>query len=242
MTVMQFILGAASNFSAVIVGPITEHLGWKYLFHLLIAFTAFETILLFFFVPETSYNRDHRYDIDELADTDLKGLAAAEERHMMQGKGGASDLEKIQTTTSNRPTSQKKTYIQELAIFTGTYSNDNLLQLLIAPFAVLLNLAVLWVVLISGTLTALFVAQSYVLAQIFQYPPYNLSASGVGYLSLGPFLGGMLAAIFLGLSLDPMIKWAAKKNNGVYEPEYRLLVRSKTPQSLNEVLIIDHRQ
>jgi MFS family permease len=225
MTIIQFILGAASNFSAIIVGPIVTNLGWRYLFHILIPFTALEVILLYFFVPETSYNRDHRYDIDELSQDNLQDLAAVEKRHAGLGENGGSDeMIKVQTTTSAPPGLRpKKTFVQELAIFTGTYSTDNLLQLVIAPFAVCSNLAVLWMVILTGGLTAFFVAQSYVMAQIFMAPPYLLTAAGVGYLSVGPFLGGLLGSIILGATLDPLIKWCAKKNKGVYEPEYRLL-------------------
>lgn len=225
MTLIQFILGAASNFSAIIVGPIATNLGWRYLFHMLIPFTALEVVLLFFFVPETNYNRDHRYDIDELSNDNLADLAAIEKRHAGNDeKAGSDDMVKIETATSSPPAMRpKKTFVQELAIFTGTYSNDNLLQLVIAPFAVCANMAVLWMVILTGGLTAFFVAQSYVMAQIFMAPPYLLSAAGVGYLSLGPFLGGLLGSLLLGATLDPLIKWCAKKNKGVYEPEYRLL-------------------
>jgi hypothetical protein len=131
---------------------------------------------------------------------------------------------KVETATSQPPAHRpKKTFTQELAIFTGTYSTDNLLQLTIAPFAVCANLAVLWMVIVTGGLTAFFVAQSYDMAQIFMAPPYLMSAAGVGYLSLGPFIGGLLGSIVLGATLDPLIKWCAKKNKGIYEPEYRLL-------------------
>lgn len=225
MTLIQFILGAASNFSAIIVGPIATNLGWRYLFHMLIPFVALEVILLYLFVPETNYNRDHRYDIDELSNENLAELAAIEDKRATKfEKEGNDDFEKLEaiaTTASTIP--PRKTYVQKLAIFTGTYSNDNLLQLVIAPFAVCTNLAVLWMVIITGGLTVFFVAQSYVMAQIFQAPPYMLSPAGVGYLSLGPFLGGLLGSVLLGVTFDPLIKWCAKKNNGVYEPEYRLL-------------------
>jgi MFS family permease len=224
MTLIQFILAAASNFSAIIVGPIATNLGWRYLFHILVPFTALEVILLFFFVPETSYNRDHRYGIDELSRDNLKDLAAIERRHAGLAEKGSDEMIKIETTTSTPPGMRtKKTFKQELAIFTGTYSNENLLQLVIAPFAICSNLAVLWMVIVTGGLSAFFVAQSYDMAQIFMAPPYLLSAAGVGYLSVGPFLGGLLASLILGATLDPLIKWCAKKNKGVYEPEYRLL-------------------
>ncbi|OMP86559.1 Protein HOL1 [Diplodia seriata] len=71
---------------------------------------------------------------------------------------------------------------------------------------------------------AFVVAQSYIMAQLFSAPPYLLSASGVGYLSLGPFAGGLLGALFAGAAGDPLIAWAAARNGGVYEPEYRLLL------------------
>jgi hypothetical protein len=227
MTLIQFILGAASNFSAIIVGPITTNLGWRYLFHILIAFAALECVLLFFFVPETTYNRDHRYDIDELAEDHLADLATLEKRHAgvdTKNVDGSDEVVRVETTTSTPPALRpKKTFVQELSFFNGTFSDDNLLQLTIAPFAVCLNFAVLWMVIVTGGLTAFFVAQSYDMAQIFMPPPYNLSAAGVGYLSLGPFLGGLIGSIFLGATLDPLIKWCAKRNGGIYEPEYRLL-------------------
>lgn len=226
VTLIQFILGAASNFSAIIVGPITTNLGWRYLFHILIAFTALECLLLILFVPETAYLRDRRYEIDELAHDNLSELAAIERRHAGTSpeKDPENDILRVETHTSTTPALRpKKTFTQELSLFNGTFSDDNLLQLILAPFAVCTNLAILWIVIVTGGLTAFFVAQSYDMAQIFMAPPYLLSAAGVGYLSLGPFIGGLLGAIFLGATLDPLIKWCAKKNAGIYEPEYRLL-------------------
>jgi len=111
-----------------------------------------------------------------------------------------------------------------MQIFTGTYSDENLFQLVLAPFLVCTNLAVLWVVLATGYIVMTYVAQSYVLAQTFTASPYFLSAAGVGYLSLGPFIGGLLAGTFLALASDPIIKFCCKKNHGIYEPEYRLLL------------------
>ncbi len=224
MSVIQFILGGVSNFSSVICGPITTNLGWKYLFYLCVAFISFQIILFFFFVPETQYRRDHRYDIDEIVNENLAGLAQVEKRHEMQIE--QVELEKSITVTSassRHHLRAKKTFTQELAVFTGTYCEENLLQLVIAPLAVCTNLAVLWVVVVSGTVVATYVAQAYVLAQIFSLPPYLLTASGVGYLSLGPFIGGILGVLFFGTISDPTIKWCSRKNNGIYEPEYRLL-------------------
>lgn len=229
---IQFLLGGISNFASVLTGPITAKLGWKYLFHILIAFIGTQGILLFFFCPETSYKRGARYNIDEIANEDLGNFGAAEkgdETQVELSQNKDANLPSFPTIVSSRTSiPAPKTFWQHTAIFSGTYSDENLLQLIIAPFAVCTNLAVLWVVVVSGTITATYVAQAFVLSQIFSLPPYNLDPSGIGYLSLGPFIGGLVASIFWGFLLDPMIRWATTKNGGVYEPEYRLLAMASS--------------
>ncbi|KAK5462863.1 hypothetical protein LTS15_002575 [Exophiala xenobiotica] len=227
--IVQFILGSVSNFSSVITGPITNDLGWKWLFHLFILFSGIQIILLVLFVPETTYRRDIRYETDELVVDNLEDLARVEHRHGVVNEQGTNDdtLKKTETTNTVdsawTPPPPKKTFVQEMAVFTGIHSDENIIQLFIAPFAVCLNLAVLWIVVISGMFTALYVAVAYDLAQIFSLPPYNLTAAGVGYLSLGPFIGGIIASVLLGIMYDPLIKWCTHRNHGIYEPEYRIL-------------------
>lgn len=221
----QFLLGTVSSFASVIAGPITANLGWKYLFHILNAFVAVQLIGQVFFCPETSYVRGRQYETDLVPIEELSTGAESE-----TADGGEAGLEKpnsnkveVIRTQTHHTLPPKKTFWQETAIITGTYSHENFWGLVVAPFAVCLNLAVVWVVIIAGFLFSTVVAQAYVMAQIFSAPPYLLTASGVGYLSLGPFLGGIIGSVFLGLTIDPMIRWASKRNNGVYEPEYRLL-------------------
>lgn len=109
-------------------------------------FTALETILLILFVPETAYIRDRRYEIDELTNDNLSELAAVERRHAggEKEKDSDNDIVRIETRASATPTFRpKKTFLQEMSVFNGTFSDDNLFQLLIAPFAVCSNIAIL---------------------------------------------------------------------------------------------------
>ncbi|KAK5054415.1 hypothetical protein LTR84_001305 [Exophiala bonariae] len=226
ITISQFVLASVSNFSSVLTGPITSNLGWRYLFYLCVVIGGVQTLLLFLFCPETQFNRDHRYEIDESIGENLEDLAEIEKQHMVTSTGpvGAKNERSEATHMEARVIPKKKTIVQELALVTGTYSSENVVQLFIAPFACCSNLVVLWAVVQSGTITATYVAMSYVLAQIFAFPPYSLSAAGVGNLFLGPFLGGVIASLVFGWINDPLIKWCSRKNNGVYEPEYRLLL------------------
>lgn len=219
--IINFILAGVSNLSSVVCGVMTDKLGWRYLFHIMLALAIFQTILQFLFVPETTYNRDKRYDLDNSKSNNLKELAEVEERaahHVEKGEGTVTTIESLP------PIPSKKTFWQELALFNGTFTDENILQLFIAPFGVCLNLPVLYIVLLQGWTVALFVAIAYVLAQIFGLPPYNLSASVIGYLSVGPFLGGLVGLLVFGAINDPIIKYMSRRNKGIYEPEYRLVI------------------
>jgi hypothetical protein len=61
------------------------------------------------------------------------------------------------------------------------------------------------------------------MAQWFSPPPYLYSAAAVGYLSVGPAIGGLAASIFMSVISDPIIKFCSNRNKGIYEPEFRLL-------------------
>ena len=162
--------------------------GWHYLFHILDACLGFQLLLVFLFVPETAYERDVRLDIDQNVDDSYEEKAAVEK--LEHGEDA--------TRTSSGPAPPaKKTFWQSLAIFTGKHSDENLIPLLLAPLAVNLNLGALWMVVVTGMLSSFYVSQSFVAAQIFAFPPYLLNAAGVGYMFVGPFIGGLLGSIVL---------------------------------------------
>lgn len=172
--------------------------------------------MVFFFVPETAYERDVALEIDQTVDDSVMEKPA--EVH----------VENVEENSGNdRPASAsappKKTFMQSLAIWTGKHSDENLIPLIMAPLLVNLNLGALWMVVVTGLLSSFYVSQSYVTAQIFSFPPYSLSAAGVGYLFIGPFLGALIGSIILALIMDPLILWCMKRNKGIYEPEFRLI-------------------
>lgn len=191
-------------------------------------FGGIQTILQFLFVPETSYIRDRRYEIDEVLDDNLGDLAALEYQEKINATKPTPSITHDENAIGSPPSPVegryvKKTWSQELTVFTGTYSNENVFQLIIAPLAVLTNLAVSWILLLNSMSVVLYVVIAFVLSQLFSAPPYLLNPESIGYLSFGPFIGGALGTIILGALSDPFIKWCARHNKGIYEPEYRLV-------------------
>jgi hypothetical protein len=111
-----------------------------------------------------------------------------------------------------------------MAITSGRYTDESIFKLVITPFAVCLNPVILWAVVCQGTGVMWYVGIAYVMAQLFVVPPYLLNAGQIGDLYLGPFILGLLSCIFVGTISDPVAKAVARRNKGVYEPEFRLFL------------------
>jgi len=231
ISLLNFVLGAISNLVSVITGPITTNLGWKYCFWILLPFCCVQWILMILFCPESSYNRDHLYDLDTNVDENFEQLAALEHKygggHEKPDSNGdvenGNEASRIRTTQSTRsvPT-KRKSFFKRLAPAGRIYSVDNLFRLILAPFLALGNLAALWVIVMSGLIVAWYVGVSFIMAQWFSPPPYLYTAADVGYLSVGPAVGGLCASLFMTFTSDPLVKFVTKRNKGIYEPEFRL--------------------
>jgi len=173
------------------------------------------------------------YDIDTNSALDLNHLGELGEvekrarAHEVEGPVASSDASteekavgapttRVPTTASGyRAPPPLKTFWQNMALYTGTYSSDNVLKMIISSVAIITNIGASWTIFISGLLVAWYVAISFLSAQLFYAPPYLFNAAGVGYTSTGPLIGGILGALSCGFFMDPMLKWLTRLNKGV---------------------------
>ncbi|KAF2148903.1 serine/threonine kinase 16 [Myriangium duriaei CBS 260.36] len=217
VALINFILNTASSLASIICGVVYSHLGWKWLFHMFQIFLVVQFVIMFFCCPETTYIRDARYDLDTARDERFRELADVEEiyRHKHDKEG----LERTDTTY----TIPKKSFVQELAVFTGTYHHDWIFKDLFGPFLTLLNPAASYAVLCSGLLNAWYVGTAIIISGIFAGSPWQFGPAAVGYVGTGPFIGGLIASLITMFAGDPVIKILGRRNKGVYEPEFRLV-------------------
>lgn len=149
IAIINFILNSASSLASIICGQVFQSLGWLWLFHLFQIFLVIQFVLMFLFCPETTYIRDSRYDTDIVRDEKLEDLVEMEQVHKEHagepGQGERTDIPK------------KKTFVQELAVWTGVYSRDSILKFLVGPFLTLLNPAACYAVIGSGLLNSWYV-------------------------------------------------------------------------------------
>ncbi|KAK3370584.1 major facilitator superfamily domain-containing protein [Podospora didyma] len=71
-----------------------------------------------------------------------------------------------------------------------------------------------WLVILSETM-----------ALVYRTPStYNFSALSAGLVYLSPFIGGVLGTAVAGRASDIMVQAMARRNGGVFEPEFRLVM------------------
>jgi MFS family permease len=146
IAIINFILNAASSLASIICGQVFQSLGWLWLFHLFQIALVVQFVLMFLFCPETTYLRDPVYDTDVVQDEKIAELVQVE--HAQKEAALNPDSE------TPAPVYKKKSFVQEMAVWTGVYSDDNVAKFLIGPFVALLNPAGCYAILASGLLNS----------------------------------------------------------------------------------------
>lgn len=208
-------LACMASMVSIISGVMFQYHGYQTLFAAAVPFDAVGLLATIFLMPETQYFRP------------TNASAVADEHHHSQtlsekeDKGRAENIEVARPTSTPTP---QKSYIKRLAPWSGTtYTQKNIPHLLAEIFIHLTNPAVFWILMVSAVLVSLFVASAYILAQVWSVAPYDLDVAQNGYFWAGAFAGGVLA-----VTVGPLCDWSARalarRNNGVFEAEFRIPV------------------
>ncbi|KAH8900668.1 major facilitator superfamily transporter [Thozetella sp. PMI_491] len=81
---------------------------------------------------------------------------------------------------------------------------------------------IFWMLLINGTFLGVYIYMASTFATILMSPPYLFKTDWLGYVQLGQVLDCLLL-VPLGYGSDWVVKWMSGRNDGVHQPEYRLL-------------------
>lgn len=220
ISIINFILYSASGLASIICGQVFNTIGWLWLFHLFQIFLVIQFVLMFCFCPETTYVRDVHFDIDTQADdtdtqTDQKLDGTVHLEKTAAGTVDQGAAPEPAPSPEPAPHAPKKTFVQELAVYTGVHSGDNLLVLVFGPFLSLLNPGACYSIVTAGLLSAFYVGASIIVSLVFSGPPWTYNVSEVGYLGTGPFIGGMVGSLVTSFAMDWTAKAMTRWNSGV---------------------------
>ncbi|KUJ14268.1 MFS general substrate transporter [Mollisia scopiformis] len=190
----------------IIAGLITIDHNWRYIYYTAIALVGGTLVLAYFTFPETNYRREVETDSD--SNQPLTDNLPSE-------KLGATHHE----AATNIPV--KKSYIQRLAIFSGTYTSESFWKLFFRPFGLILLPPVLWSSLVQSVTIGFIVAVTSNVASAYQ-STYDFKAWQTGLCFIAAIIGALIGIFCGGNFGDATADFFTKRNGGIREPEMRL--------------------
>ncbi|KAK9490058.1 major facilitator superfamily domain-containing protein [Lipomyces doorenjongii] len=118
----------------------------------------------------------------------------------------------------------KKSFQDQLAITNGRLSKDPWWKAALRPLVLFAYPGILFSTLMYALSVVWLIVMSESVSEVFRQRPYNMSSTTVGLLYISPFVGGILGTAVAGKISDMIVRVMTKRNNGTYEPEFRLLM------------------
>ncbi|KAF2440438.1 MFS general substrate transporter [Karstenula rhodostoma CBS 690.94] len=129
----------------------------------------------------------------------------------------------------------QKSYVQSLKPWNGRLVKDKWHKVMLRPFILFAYPAVLWSSMVYALAVGWLIVLSESVAEIYQnHESYNFTPLQVGLVYISPFVGGVLGTAVAGKISDIVVRFMARRNDGVYEPEFRLVMA--IPISISTVI------
>jgi hypothetical protein len=209
-------LSSGVAFGIILSGLITIHNDWRTIYYIATALIGTLTVLVFFTMPETSFNRSPAPVPTPLHETS---------KLYDQDKPASSHVSRVDTNNEEAAARvqqyKKRTYIQNLKIFSGTLTTEPIWKIFVRPLAFLILPPVLWATLVMAVTIGFLVAISSNFASAFQQT-YGFEPYQSGLCFIAGIVGSLLGIFAGGWCSDWTANFLTRRNNGIREPEMRL--------------------
>ncbi|ORY08773.1 major facilitator superfamily domain-containing protein [Clohesyomyces aquaticus] len=116
-------------------------------------------------------------------------------------------------------------YISSLKVWNGRLSPIPWWRVFLRPFVLFSYPSIAWAAGLYALSIGWLIVISESVSLIYRNKEtYNFTSLQTGLVYISPFIGSILGTIGGGEVSDAIIKFMAKKNNGIYEPEFRLMM------------------
>ncbi|CAN9479140.1 unnamed protein product [Alternaria alternata] len=116
----------------------------------------------------------------------------------------------------------REPYRSQLAIFRGRLSQESFWKNAWKPVPLIAFPAVLFSTIVYGSYFTWLLTISVLSVNIFSAPPYSLNPAQVGLTNLPLLVVALIGSPLSGWTADALAKFMARRNHGVFEPEFRL--------------------
>jgi len=144
---------------------------------------------------------------------------------MAEGSNGPDEPPPGLPYTEHYRQAPAKSYVHTLKPWIGRLSNDNWFKVMLRPFVLFAYPAVLWSTMTYSFSIGWLIVLSESITEIYRSPDtYNFTALQAGLIYVSPFIGGVLGTAVAGRLSDIIVRYLARRNDGIYEPEFRLVM------------------
>ncbi|KAI1417136.1 MFS general substrate transporter [Hypoxylon sp. FL1857] len=127
-----------------------------------------------------------------------------------------------------------KSFAQQLKVHYGRLNKDKWWKAAIRPLILFSYPAVLWSAAVYACSIGWLIVISESVAVIYREGSYKFNALGTGLVYISPFIGGVLGTAVAGKVSDIIVRAMARRNGGLYEPEFRLVMAA--PMAVTTVI------
>ncbi|KAF7181335.1 hypothetical protein CNMCM7691_000553 [Aspergillus felis] len=139
--------------------------------------------------------------------------------------GSAVPLPPAQVYTNRLREKPQIPYTHYLRIWNGRMTHDKWLRVAARPFILFAYPAVLWSSVVYALSVGWLIVLSESVAHLYQGSHgYNFTPLQTGLVYISPFVGGLLGTAVAGKVSDVIVQFMSRRNGGVYEPEFRLVM------------------
>lgn len=213
----------------IIAGAMAEHVGWRSFWWWNMALLFFTFLCNLFLFPETRYTREMpaATHSDATAEEDLpekknQGVDTTTESH----DKSSGDIETappvaLTMTAEDSWLSRGKPSKKQFKLWSEY--QGNLLRELWLPFYLHIYPIVEFAAFVVSFSSSGFLMANLTQQQAFGAPPYNFSPQSVGFTNFAVLAGAFIGLFTAGPLSDWVSDYLTKRNNGIREPEMRLV-------------------
>ncbi|GAB1310609.1 MFS general substrate transporter [Madurella fahalii] len=215
---MNFISGG-NTLGPLICGFVITGLSWRWHKWISVILTGINFVTVLLFVPETRYYRDENQNVVGTG-TEVAVFSSGED-----GDGSADSPKTANVTDKalDQPlTVPKKTWIQELSLWSGAAPDTNIFKMFVRPLPMFVYPCVIYSFLGYAVSLVLTVSVNILNPFVLQAPPYSWSPMINGLINIPGFIGNVAGSYAGGWLVDVFCDWRTRRNNGVFQPENRL--------------------
>ncbi|KAF9893472.1 hypothetical protein FE257_010784 [Aspergillus nanangensis] len=221
----------AGNFvPPIVAGYIVDKQGWPWCFNYLLIFFGVSSIILLVGAEESLFARDtfqtHNICGAEVARTSLipEQSDPVENQCDKKQNTGTTSTTLDSTSGDSRPFDTRRlSYRQKMTLYRQNPDvKAGYWRLTFAIFEVAMLPAAIWMSIMFSLSSFVVGVVLTTLALFFSAPPYNFNAATMGLMYLPILIGAVLGSVWGGPCTDWLLLRLSRRNEGIYEPEYRL--------------------